>query len=52
MTRILLISCYSPLRGVEIALKKRSLEMVFVYPAMRWAMTIGTVRGVFKGERR
>jgi hypothetical protein len=52
IARVLLISCYSPLRGVEVALKKRSPEIVFIYPAMRWAMTIGIVRGILKGEKR
>jgi glycosyltransferase involved in cell wall biosynthesis len=52
IARVLLISCYSPLRGVEVALKKRSPEIVFIYPSMRWAMTIGIVRGILKGEKR
>jgi hypothetical protein len=49
MARILLISCYSPIRGVEVALKKRSLEIAFIYPAMRWTYTIGRVRGLKGG---
>jgi len=51
MTRILIISCYSPLRSVEVALKKRSPEIVFIYPAMRLAMTLGIVTGMLKGEK-
>jgi glycosyltransferase involved in cell wall biosynthesis len=51
MARILLMSCYSPFRGIEVALKKRAPEIIFIYPAMRWAVTLGIVRGILKGDK-
>lgn len=39
---------FSPFRGLEVALKKKSPQIVFMYPLIRFAV----LQGVFEGKRR
>jgi glycosyltransferase involved in cell wall biosynthesis len=42
--KIALIALFSPIRGAEIAVKKRSFPIFYIYPGMRWAMLLGALR--------
>ncbi len=46
--RMLLRFLFSPIRGLEIAVKKRAPEAIYIYPLMR----LSYLRGVFDGRRR
>lgn len=48
LKKIILQFIYSPVRGLEIALKKNSPETIFVYPLIRFAI----LRGVFAGFKK
>jgi hypothetical protein len=42
-------TCFSPVRGIEIAFKQRSWPIAFVYPAIRMASFAGVVQSYLKG---
>jgi len=50
--RIAGIALFSPIRGAEIAMKKRSLPIFYIYLGMRWAMLLGTIKACFQGSGR
>jgi len=47
--RIVLTTLFAPIRGTEIALKKKSLKLTFVYPLIRTAILLGVIRCYLSG---
>jgi GT2 family glycosyltransferase len=43
LLKIAAIAGFSPVRGAYVAWKKRSPSIIYIYPAMRWAMLAGAI---------
>jgi len=45
LAKIVMRAVFSPIRGLQVAWRKKCWEIMFVYPALRMALFLGALRG-------